>query len=93
VQPSESSRLLPIAQAERPRGHRESEAKALARYSQLRRRYSAILGPYEPVVLRTAVGRNAAWHRVQVAMDTRKSAESLCKRLQAAGQNCLIQRN
>jgi len=72
----------------------ESEAKALARYSQLRRKYSAILGPYKPVVLRTAVGRNpAAWHRVRVATDTRQAAESLCKRLQAAGQNCLIPRN
>jgi hypothetical protein len=72
----------------------ESEAKALARYSQLRRKYPAILGPYEPVVLRTALGRNpAAWHRVRVAMDSRQAAESLCKRLQAAGQNCLMQRN
>jgi hypothetical protein len=73
----------------------QSEVKALARYFQLKRKYPAILGPYEPVVLHTAVGRNpaAVWHRVRIRTDAREAAESLCKRLQAAGQNCLVQRN
>jgi hypothetical protein len=72
-----------------------SEVKALAAYIQLKKKYAAILGPYEPMVLRTGTGRigAATWHRVRVATSTREAAQSLCARLRAAGADCLVQRN
>jgi hypothetical protein len=72
-----------------------SEFKALANYRQLQKKHQAILGGYEPVVLRTTIGGGGQpiWTRVRVDSDSRPSAELLCSRLRAAGENCLVQRN
>jgi soluble lytic murein transglycosylase-like protein len=69
------------------------EASALSRYAQLQRKYQAILGGREPLLMRTTMGNAAIWHRVSVAADTREAAETLCSRLRAAGGSCLIQSN
>src|SRR6516162_1704156 len=72
-----------------------SELKALANYRQLQKRHQAILGGYEPVILRTNIrgGDQAIWTRVRVDSESRPSAELLCSRLRAVGENCLVQRN
>jgi len=72
-----------------------SEITALAVYRQLQKKYEAILGGYEPVVIRTTVKMSSApiWNRVRIGADTREAAQALCSRLRAAGENCLVQHN
>jgi hypothetical protein len=54
-----------------------------------------VLGGYEPTVLRTTIKPGAApvWVRVRIEFDTRQGADSLCSKLEAAGELCLVQRN
>src|SRR5205823_5158564 len=61
------------------------ESNALSRYAQLQKKYQAILGGREPLVVRTTMGNAAIWHRISIAADTREAAETLCSRLRAAG--------
>jgi hypothetical protein len=72
-----------------------SETDALARYNQLKKKYQAILGAYEPVIVRTtlAMSNVAIWHRVRIEANSRHAAETLCSRLRAVGGSCLVQRN
>jgi hypothetical protein len=72
-----------------------SESNALAGFRELRKKYPAILGPYEPLVVHTSTGASTAavWHRVRVAANSRQAAESLCSRLRGAGGSCLVQRD
>jgi hypothetical protein len=72
-----------------------SEIKALAMYNDLRKRHAAILGIYQPTLVRTALGVRASdtWHRVRIEANSRASAQTLCSRLRAAGGSCLVQRN
>jgi arylsulfatase A-like enzyme len=67
------------------------ESNALSRYAQLQKKYQAILGGREPLVVRTTMGNAAIWHRISIAADTREAAETLCSRLRAAGGSCLVQ--
>ena len=69
------------------------ESTALSRYAQLQKKYQAILGGREPLVVRMTMGNTAIWHRISIAADTHESAETLCSRLRAAGGSCLVQRN
>jgi SPOR domain len=68
------------------------ESNALSRYAQLRKKYQAILGGREPLVVRTTMGNAAIWHRISIAADTREAAETLCPG-RAAGGSCLVQSN
>ena len=72
-----------------------SEIKALEAYRQLQRKHQAILGSHEPVLVRTTVGVRAApiWSRVRIEADSRETAQTLCSRLKAVGENCLVQHN
>ena len=72
-----------------------SEITALAVYRQLQKKHEAILGDYEPVVIRTTVKMSSApiWNRVRIGADTREAAQALCSRLRAVGENCLVQHN
>jgi len=72
-----------------------SEARALAAYRDLQKKFPAILGDRPPLVLRGAMaGRGtAAWYRVRVAEPTRERANQLCAKLESAGGNCLVARN
>src|SRR5262249_43384249 len=60
------------------------ESNALSRYAQLQKKYQAILGGREPLLVRTTMGNAAIWHRIKIAADTREAAEMLCSRLPAA---------
>jgi Transglycosylase SLT domain/SPOR domain len=72
-----------------------SEITALAAYRQLQKKHAAILGGYEPVIVRTTAKLSSApiWSRVRVAAASREAAQALCSRLRAAGENCLVQHN
>ena len=73
-----------------------SEVKALAAYRALQKKHEAILGSYQPRVIRTTtVKMNAAptWTRIRIEAGSRQVAEALCSRLRAAGESCLVQRN
>ena len=69
-----------------------SETNALAAYRQLQKRFTGILGPYQPLIIQNH-GKTASWYRVRVGTNTRESAEKLCSSLRAAGGSCLVQRN
>jgi hypothetical protein len=72
-----------------------SETNALARFRQLQKKHQALLGTYEPVIVRTTlrVRPEPIWTRIRVELDTRQAAESLCSRLEVVGEHCLVQRN
>jgi predicted transglutaminase-like cysteine proteinase len=70
-----------------------SEAGALTSYHELQQTYSALLGPEQPRIVRSAVGGNAYWYRVRLAAESRENAEQLCDGLRAAGGSCLVQRD
>jgi Transglycosylase SLT domain/SPOR domain len=72
-----------------------SEIKALTAYRQMQKKHEAILGSYEPIIIRTTVKVSAApiWSRVRIGADTREAAQTLCSRLRAVGENCLVQHN
>jgi hypothetical protein len=72
-----------------------SEAAALFRFRQMQGRLQSALAGFEPVILRTTIKPNEApiWVRVRIEFDARQSAESLCSKLEAAGETCLVQRN
>jgi Transglycosylase SLT domain len=71
-----------------------SEVKALAAYSALQKKHEAILGNIQPTI-RAALnmGTTSIWIRVRIEVSSRQAAETLCLRLRAAGENCLVQRN
>jgi hypothetical protein len=68
-----------------------SELKALTLYRQLQKKHEAILGAYEPDVVRTGIP--ATWTRIRIDANSRQTAESVCSRLRGVGENCLVQRN
>jgi hypothetical protein len=72
-----------------------SETKALSIYRQLQKKHEALLGTYEPDIIRTTLRAGAApiWTRVRIDSDSRQAAEALCTRLRAVGEDCLVQRN
>jgi hypothetical protein len=71
-----------------------SEVKALAAYRALQNKHEAILGNVQPAI-RTTLNMSAIpiWTRVRIEVSSRQAAETLCLRLRAAGENCLVQRN
>jgi len=72
-----------------------SETAALSRFHQMQGRLQSALGGYEPAILRTTIKPGAApiWVRVRIEFDTRQDADSLCSKLEAAREPCLVQRN
>jgi hypothetical protein len=72
-----------------------SEVKALAAYRVLQKKHEAILASYQPTIVRTTLKMSAApiWTRIRIDANSRQAAETLCSRLRAAGENCLVQRN
>jgi hypothetical protein len=55
-----------------------SEIKALAVYRQLQKKHEAILGSYEPVIIRTTVKVSAVpiWSRVRIGAVSREAAQT-----------------
>jgi hypothetical protein len=72
-----------------------SEAAALSRFHQMQGKLQSVLGGYEPAILRTTIksGEAPIWVRVRIEFDTRQVADSLCSKLEAAREPCLVQRN
>ena len=72
-----------------------SEAAALSRFHQIQSKLRSVLGSYEPAVLRTTIKTSAApiWVRIRIEFDTRQAANSLCSKLEAVREPCLVQRN
>jgi hypothetical protein len=72
-----------------------SETAALSRFHQMQGRLQSALGGYEPAILRTTIkpGEAPIWVRVRIEFDTREGADSLCSKLEAAREPCLVQRN
>jgi hypothetical protein len=73
----------------------DTEATAISRFRQMQNKHQAILGNYEPIVLTTTLkpGAPPIWTRVRVGLNSREAADSLCARLESAGERCLVQRN
>jgi hypothetical protein len=71
-----------------------SEASALSLFRGLQNRHKSLLGIYKPVVVRTTLrpGSEPIWTRVRVELSSREAAESLCSKLEAAGERCVVQR-
>jgi hypothetical protein len=72
-----------------------SETAALSRFHQVQSKLQSVLGGYEPAILRTTIkpGEAPIWVRVRIEFDTRQGADTLCSKLEAAGERCLVQRN
>jgi hypothetical protein len=72
-----------------------SEAAAMSRFRQMQGKHRSAFGSYEPSILRTSIKTGSApiWVRIRVEFDTRQAAESLCAKLEAAREPCLVQRN
>lgn len=72
-----------------------SEARALADYRDLQKKFPAILGERDPMVVRGPIaGRGSApWYRVRVSESNRERAAQLCATLERAGGKCLVFRN
>jgi len=72
-----------------------SEANARLAYMRMKMKHQAILGGYEPVVLRTTVKTTGlvVWNRLRIDAATRQIADLLCSKLRSVGENCLVQHN
>jgi hypothetical protein len=73
----------------------DTEATALSRFRQLQNKHRAILGIYKPLVVNTTLtpGAPPIWTRVRVGLNSREAADSLCAKLESAGERCVVQRN
>jgi Transglycosylase SLT domain len=72
-----------------------SEARAWATYRALQRRFVALIGDREPVVLRgrlPGMGRRARF-MIRIGGDSRDVLEKFCNKLIAAGGACVVLRN
>jgi hypothetical protein len=72
-----------------------SPSKAMARYADLQRKFPAILGAQEPMVLRVRNPRfgRAPRYEVRLGAPDRAGANQLCKRIQRAGGVCIVLRS
>src|SRR5580700_10021376 len=72
-----------------------SESKAWALYRSLQKKYAALIGDREPVVLRARMpGMGAAMrYEIRIADDNRFYLEKFCQKLMSAGGACLVLRN
>jgi hypothetical protein len=72
------------------------DAKVGANYvSPPNRSWVVQLGTHKPVVLDTAItpASEPVWTRIRVERSSRQAADSLCSKLEAAGEHCVVQRN
>jgi hypothetical protein len=71
-----------------------TQDQVLARYENLRRKYSSVLGDKDPLLVITngPSGRTKRY-LARVAENTQQEAEQLCRRLQALGGSCFAIRN
>jgi hypothetical protein len=72
-----------------------SERRAWATYRMLQKRYAALIGDREPIVLRGRLPGmgSAARYMIRVADDNRSFLQKFCGKLIAAGGGCVVLRN
>jgi Transglycosylase SLT domain/SPOR domain len=72
-----------------------SKDAALASFSRVEQRYSAVLGTMEPFVLGSRLMSRGfrPFYRVRLPAQTRQEAAQLCKRLRSAGGACVVLRS
>jgi hypothetical protein len=70
-----------------------SQPRALADFRALQRRFPAVLGDREPLIVRGRLAGLPSWFLVRLGEPTRERAKALCARLEAAGGSCLVLRN
>ena len=71
-----------------------SEPRAMAAYQELQKKYPAILAGQAPKIVRgiMAGGGTGSFYHVLVEAGTRAEAEDFCKRLEAAGGACVVEK-
>jgi Transglycosylase SLT domain/SPOR domain len=72
-----------------------SKDRALASFARARKRYANLLGAMQPMVIGTRLLSRGTrtFYRVRLPSDSRQSAEALCRRLRAAGGDCVVLRS
>jgi hypothetical protein len=71
-----------------------SRARALTTFASAERRFSAILGGADPMILRSLNRSRGtrAFYQVRAGAPTRKEADALCGRIRSAGGACIVLR-
>jgi transglycosylase-like protein with SLT domain/sporulation related protein len=72
-----------------------SKERALASFVRTRKRYASVLGDAQPMVIGTRLLSRGTrtFYRVRLPAETRQSAEALCRRIRAAGGDCVVLRS
>ena len=72
-----------------------SKERALASFARTRKRYASVLGDAQPMVIGTRLLSRGTrtFYRVRLPAETRQSADALCRRLRAAGGDCVVLRS
>ncbi len=71
----------------------KSRRAADREWERLRKRYATLLGPFEPSIQKATVAKRGTFYRLRAAgFETRDQARTLCAKMKAAGQGCLVVR-
>jgi hypothetical protein len=71
-----------------------SEQRAWATYRALQKKFAAVIGDREPIVLHArGFGHGAVRHMIRISDDDRRYLEGLCKQLRATGGACVVLKN
>jgi hypothetical protein len=71
-----------------------SESKAWATYRMLQKRYAALIGDREPIVLRSHAGPGSATrYEIRISDDNRGYLDRFCGKLIASGGACVVLKN
>jgi hypothetical protein len=72
-----------------------SQSRALSRFRLVQKRFRAVIGGHQPMVVRTtapARGRRPIY-AIRIGADSRRAAEQLCARLRGKGGSCIVMKN
>jgi transglycosylase-like protein with SLT domain/sporulation related protein len=72
-----------------------SKERALASFVRARKRYANVLGDVLPMVIGTRLLSRGTrtFYRVRLPAESRQSADALCRRIRAAGGDCVVLRS
>jgi len=72
-----------------------SESKAWEIYRTIQKRYAALIGDREPIVIRSrGIGLGSAVrYNIRIADDDRRYLDNFCNKLIASGGACVVLRN
>jgi hypothetical protein len=72
-----------------------SKQRAIASFVRARKRYATVVGDASPMVIGTRLLSRGTrtFYRVRLPAETRQSAEALCRRIRAAGGDCVVLRS